>query len=162
MSGLRPQCTTQRTLDFQNQNGAVLTSEDQIFGPPREARRIPKFAEYARQVNYGLPTRGNSQPSSFGTDRVGRVEFVLLGDLLGKGRCMPCRLSLVFRKCHPLANDLPPRLVVFHGFRAFAGGCESRPVNCLAAESHLSAEVGAATRDRRSVPIAGIEPLLGA
>ena len=42
------------------------------------------------------------------------LQLVLLRRLLGEGRGLLCGLPLVLWKRHPLANDLPARLVFFH------------------------------------------------
>jgi hypothetical protein len=72
--------------------------------------------------------------------------FVLLGDPLAKAAACPAVCRFSFGSAIHCRNDLPPRLVVFHGFRAFARGCESRPVHCLGAESHLTRPEGSLTR----------------
>jgi len=61
---------------------------------------------------HDLPTRDNSH-RSVARLAAAALKLVLL-DGPGEGRGLICRLSLVLRKRHPLANDYPTRFVVFH------------------------------------------------
>jgi hypothetical protein len=59
------------------------------------------------------------------------MELVLLGRLFGECDNLFFGLSLVLRKCHPFANDLSARVVVFHVCVSLAdlnlGGPRARP-----------------------------------
>src|SRR5262249_9439963 len=62
------------------------------------------------------PADARQQPSHDSVVRLAAtaLKLVLLDGPFGEGRGLICRLSLVLRKRHPLANDFPTRLVVFH------------------------------------------------
>src|SRR5215831_20404111 len=62
------------------------------------------------------PADARQQPSHDSVVRLATaaLKLVLLDGPFGEGRGLICRLSLVLRKRHPLANDFPTRLVVFH------------------------------------------------
>ena len=62
------------------------------------------------------PADARQQPSHGSVVRLAAaaLKLVLLDGPFGEGRGLICRLSLVLRKRHPLANDFPTRLVVFH------------------------------------------------
>src|SRR5215813_7833364 len=62
------------------------------------------------------PADARQQPSHDSVVRLAAtaLKLVLLDSPFGEGRGLICRLSLVLRKRHPLANDFPTRLVVFH------------------------------------------------
>src|SRR6516165_1857773 len=73
---------------------------------------------YDVRVNEDLsrPADARQQPSHDSVVRLAAaaLKLVLLDGPFGEGRGLICRLSLVLRKRHPLANDFPTRLVVFH------------------------------------------------
>ena len=62
------------------------------------------------------PADARQQPSHDSVVRLATaaLKLVLLDGPFGEGRGLICRMSLVLRKCHPLANDFPTRLVIFH------------------------------------------------
>ena len=62
------------------------------------------------------PADARQQPSHDSVVRLAAaaLKLVLLDGPFGESRGLICRLSLVIRKRHPLANDFPTRLVVFH------------------------------------------------
>ena len=59
------------------------------------------------------------------------LELVLLDGPLGESCGLLCGLALILRKRHPLANDPPARLVVFHG-RGCCATSATRPALRLA------------------------------
>ena len=63
-----------------------------------------------------LPTNAGQQPSNYPLVRIApaALKLTLLDGTLSKRSGLLCRMSLVLWKCHPLANDLPAHLVVFH------------------------------------------------
>src|SRR6516165_3578826 len=83
---------------------------------------------YDVRVNEDLsrPADARQQPSHDSVVRLAAaaLKLVLLDGPFGEGRGLICRLSLVLRKRHPLANDFPARLVVFHVCGSL--GCNSR------------------------------------
>ena len=62
------------------------------------------------------PADARQQPSHDSVVRLATaaLKLVLLDGPFGEARGLICRLSLVLRKRHPLANDFPTRLVIFH------------------------------------------------
>src|SRR5262249_45074401 len=62
------------------------------------------------------PADARQQPSHDSAVRraAAALKLVLLDGTFGEGRGLIHRLSLVLRKRHPLANDFPTRLAVFH------------------------------------------------
>jgi hypothetical protein len=74
------------------------------------------FPSFAAQILGSLPTNAGQQPSNYALVRIApaALNLVLLDGALSKCCGLFSRLSLVLWKRHPLANDLPARLVVFH------------------------------------------------
>ena len=87
---------------------AVLTCEDKIFGPPREALRTPEFLETKRRSRpAGARQKLPHYPLVWITSA---AEVRFARRLFCKGRRLLSRLSLAFRKCHPLI--IPARLML--------------------------------------------------
>ena len=75
------------------------------------------------------PADARQQPSHDSVVRLAAaaLKLVLLDGPFGEGRGLICRLSLVLRKRHPLANDFPARLVVFHVCGSLGCNFSTRP-----------------------------------
>src|SRR5262245_2401980 len=75
------------------------------------------------------PADARQQPSHDSVVRLAAaaLKLVLLDGPFGEGRGLICRLSLVLRKRHPLANDFPTRLVVFHVCGSLGCNFSTRP-----------------------------------
>src|SRR6516165_8983695 len=86
---------------------------------------------YDVRVNEDLsrPADARQQPSHDSVVRLAAaaLKLVLLDGPFGEGRGLICRLSLVLRKRHPLANDFPTRLVVFHVCGSLGCSFSTRP-----------------------------------
>jgi len=75
------------------------------------------------------PADARQQPSHDSVVRLAAtaLKLVLLDSPFGEGRGLICRLSLVLRNRHPLANDFPTRLVVFHVCSSLGCNFSTRP-----------------------------------
>src|SRR6516225_3831608 len=86
---------------------------------------------YDVRVNEDLsrPADARQQPSHDSVVRLAAtaLKLVLLDSPFGEGRGLICRLSLVLRNRHPLANDFPTRLVVFHVCSSLGCNFSTRP-----------------------------------
>jgi hypothetical protein len=108
--------------------------------------RFPQYVHLARQLqkSYRLkvdrssrigledlsrPADARQQPSHDSVVRraAAALKLVLLDGTSGEGRGLICRLSLVLRKRHPLANDFPTRLAVFHVCGSLGCNFSTRP-----------------------------------
>jgi len=98
-----------------------MSSESASFGINRSSR--------IGLEDLSRPADARQQPSHDSVVRLAAaaLKLVLLDGPFGEGRGLICRLSLVLRKRHPLANDFPTRLVVFHVCGSLGCNFSTRP-----------------------------------
>src|SRR5262249_1486640 len=97
------------------------------------------------------PADARQQPSHGSVVRLAAaaLKLVLLDGPFGEGRGLICRLSLVLRKRHPLANDFPTRLVVFHVCGSLGCNFSTRPPSSMRAPAHCWSHTGESIPRRR-------------
>jgi hypothetical protein len=132
------QAMTDRTNGESAFHVAGIASIDMISTAPN-AEVVPLKINAPRQETKSLgsdrpggpsrPADARQQPSHDSVVRLAAtaLKLVLLDGPFGEGRGLICRLSLVLRKRHPLANDFPTRLVVFHVCSTLGCNFSTRP-----------------------------------